>query len=329
MGLMALNSGSRRVQAAAVLARRGGRRLLRPADHSVTASGWGECQHSTHRRHRSTALGVGGGGALDSRPIIIDGVLPAGLLQLAALEVAAAADRGAFRSSGQSDAIRSDHIMWLDATMARDAGMPATADAIQTFHTHITSTLLTSSEHTGLLLPRMFMLSCYDGADAQYMPHRDGRPPPTVQDAVALSTEMMRSLRRGSVSEGLRAIALTAERMHSQLNHRAWSAILYLNGSGSEEEWDVESSGGALRCFVGAAEDDTDGSTATEIIDVAPVGGRAVLFRSRELLHAVAPTKRRRLAMTAWIFEESILADAELAEQFVSMPAGSSPPRGV
>ena len=261
--------------------------------------------------------------------MICDGVLSASLLQRVSAEVSGAADRGLFRDSEQPDVIRSDHIMWLDASLAKERDMPATADAIQVFRTHITGTLLSGPHGTGLLLPRLIMLSCYDGADAHYTPHRDGRSPPTLQDAVTLSTEVVHALARGKVTEGLAAIALTAERMHSQLNYRAWSAILYLNDDDStlDEAWDVETDGGALRCFIGADQNDNTGATASEVIDVAPTGGRAVVFPSRELLHGVTPTKRRRLAMTAWIFEDGILADEELAEQFVGGGGGVvSPP---
>ena len=115
-----------------------------------------------------------------------------------------------------------------------------------------------------------------------------------------------------------------------------------------ESAWDPEADGGALRCFVGAAPDDRLGDTAEEVLDVAPVGGRTVLFPSRDLLHAVTPrcllphhrhthtrprrrrlwrlrkaervgirrSRRRRLAMTAWIFDPQILSSEEMA-QFV------------
>jgi len=97
----------------------------------------------------------------------------------------------------------------------------------------------------------------------------------------------------------------------SQLNHRAWTAIMYLNpplpsssGGGEGEDWCLERDGGALRCFIDTSEDDSTGETAKEVLDVAPLGGRTVIFRSRDLLHSVLPTNRQRLAMTAWIFDE-------------------------
>jgi Rps23 Pro-64 3,4-dihydroxylase Tpa1-like proline 4-hydroxylase len=49
----------------------------------------------------------------------------------------------------------------------------------------------------------------------------------------------------------------------------------------------VCSRGGALRYYSGAAENDDEGSTALRVVDVAPVGGRLVLFPSRDLLHEV------------------------------------------
>ena len=120
---------------------------------------------------------------------------------------------------------------------------------------------------------------------------------------------------------------MASERMKpSQLNHRAWTAIVYLNvpevlddhegvaGVGAGCRWDPVQDGGSLRCFVGAATADDTGETADEVLDIAPIGGRSVVFPSRELLHAVRPTHRRRLAMTAWIFDEGILQSEEMAE---------------
>mmetsp|Transcript_52189 Transcript_52189/g.121824 ORF Transcript_52189/g.121824 Transcript_52189/m.121824 type:complete len:81 (+) Transcript_52189:45-287(+) len=35
--------------------------------------------------------------------------------------------------------------------------------------------------------------------------------------------------------------------------------------------------------------------------DIAPEGGRLVLFRSRDVPHEVLPTKRKRFAVTLWL----------------------------
>lgn len=88
------------------------------------------------------------------------------------------------------------------------------------------------------------------------------------------------------------------------------------------KDWHIQSDGGALRCFLDADLSDDTGETATEILDVAPAGGRAVIFQSRKLLHAVQPTWRSRFAMTAWIFSEDILADEEISELCVGSVGG-------
>lgn len=62
--------------------------------------------------------------------------------------------------------------------------------------------------------------------------------------------------------------------------------------------------GGALRCYVGAHPNDEDGESCNNPIDIAPLGGRLVVFRSRDLLHAVRSTKlkqTRRYALSIWI----------------------------
>ena len=61
---------------------------------------------------------------------------------------------------------------------------------------------------------------------------------------------------------------------------------------------------GALVLYIGACPKDLTGATATQIIEILPVGGRAVLFDSRAVLHEVFPMTRagvERLAVTVWI----------------------------
>lgn len=111
-----------------------------------------------------------------------------------------------------------------------------------------------------LLRPEMFMLAEYD-TGASYKPHRD-----CVQ-----------------VEEG---------KPDAWCNPRVCTAILYLNNKWSP------SSGGQLRCFVGADSVDDAGSTCQRPRDVPPIGGRIIVFKSQDLLHAVLPSFRPRKAMT-------------------------------
>ena len=63
--------------------------------------------------------------------------------------------------------------------------------------------------------------------------------------------------------------------------------------------------------YLGADPADTSGATASEIVEILPVGGRAVLFDSRCVLHEVVPNSRpdvERLAVTCWLGGPSDLA---------------------
>lgn len=71
-------------------------------------------------------------------------------------------------------------------------------------------------------------------------------------------------------------------------DRRDLSAIFYLNEGWSEE------AGGMLRLFL---DEQTD---APRLLDVQPVAGRLVLFRSALLFHEVLPAQRERLSLTGW-----------------------------
>lgn len=70
-------------------------------------------------------------------------------------------------------------------------------------------------------------------------------------------------------------------------DHRKLSVICYLN-----ENWKVEE-GGQLRIYL----PDKD-------IDVLPLAGRLVCFRSDQLEHEVLPAIRPRLSITGWILDQ-------------------------
>lgn len=67
----------------------------------------------------------------------------------------------------------------------------------------------------------------------------------------------------------------------------------------------MKTDGGALRLYSDTDPEDVEGCTAKEVEDIAPVGGRLVVFKSREILHTVLPAMRQRLAMTAWFLNEN------------------------
>ncbi|MEY4930182.1 MAG: hypothetical protein RI909_906 [Bacteroidota bacterium] len=70
-------------------------------------------------------------------------------------------------------------------------------------------------------------------------------------------------------------------------DHRKLSVICYLN-----ENW-IEEEGGQLRIYL-----------PEKSIDVLPLAGRLVCFRSDQLEHEVLPTTRPRLSLTGWILDQ-------------------------
>jgi SM-20-related protein len=70
-------------------------------------------------------------------------------------------------------------------------------------------------------------------------------------------------------------------------DHRKLSVIFYLN-----KDW-KESEGGQLRIYVADTE-----------LDIMPVAGRLVCFRSDLLEHEVLPATRERLSLTGWILDQ-------------------------
>ena len=76
---------------------------------------------------------------------------------------------------------------------------------------------------------------------------------------------------------------------------RQISCILYLN-----EDW-LESDGGHLRLYVNAIEasGDSPARIASEI-NIAPLGGRLIMFLSDTFYHEVLPAIRARKSLTGW-----------------------------
>jgi SM-20-related protein len=70
-------------------------------------------------------------------------------------------------------------------------------------------------------------------------------------------------------------------------DHRKLSAICYLNPIWQEED------GGQLRMYLGDSK-----------MDVMPIAGRLVCFRSDQIEHEVLPATRNRLSLTGWILDE-------------------------
>jgi SM-20-related protein len=73
-------------------------------------------------------------------------------------------------------------------------------------------------------------------------------------------------------------------------DHRKLSVILYLN-----QDWS-ESMGGQLRMYL-----------EQETVDLLPLAGRLVCFRSDRIEHEVLPATRTRMSITGWMLDQ--LAD--------------------
>jgi SM-20-related protein len=74
-----------------------------------------------------------------------------------------------------------------------------------------------------------------------------------------------------------------------QDDHRKLSVICYLN-----KEW-REEHGGQLRMYL-----------QDRALDVLPIAGRLVIFRSDQIEHEVLPATRARLSITGWILDQLV-----------------------
>eukprot|EP00747_Dinoflagellata_sp_TGD_P190194 gnl/TRDRNA2_/TRDRNA2_51502_c1_seq1.p1 gnl/TRDRNA2_/TRDRNA2_51502_c1~~gnl/TRDRNA2_/TRDRNA2_51502_c1_seq1.p1 ORF type:complete len:292 (-),score=39.44 gnl/TRDRNA2_/TRDRNA2_51502_c1_seq1:5-802(-) len=122
-----------------------------------------------------------------------------------------------------------------------------------------------------LTTPPDAMLATYPGGGARYVAHVDNR---------------------FSQIEGRR------------LNPREVTAILYAN----PPDWDSKRDGGSLRLYLKSEtrlEAPNPDTWMSEIAEVAPLGGRLVIFFSA-LWHEVLPAYRERRALTLWIFRPTV-----------------------
>jgi len=81
---------------------------------------------------------------------------------------------------------------------------------------------------------------------------------------------------------------------NSLLPQRQISCILYLN-----KDWMIED-GGYLRLYLNAVTAQDGMITEASELDIAPIGGRLVMFLSDTFYHEVLPASRDRMSLTAW-----------------------------
>lgn len=232
--------------------------------------------------------------------VVIDGCLSPEELRDITAEIheirALASTEGGFKDNAQLKEIRSDRVRWLhedDNTcgelMRALTGTQALRGAVLLLKGLGAALQVAArpAEPWTLEVPTRCMLSMYEGNGATYRPHRD-------------------NISGGSFMDDESGWLADREQADREI-----TAILYLNLGQDTDSW-PEDNGGALRCFLGAEPSDKDGTTATEVLDIAPVGGRLVLFKSREILHEVRPTfaAAGRYALSCWLLQDPLNSSA-------------------
>ena len=209
--------------------------------------------------------------------LIIDDVLTAKELKAAQLDLQILLDSDSFQRTDQhSDEIRTDSTCLINEaitnqTVAFGAGMRDALRVVRSIPLElINNGSGAMSESYGV--PLSNQLSSYNSKGSHYKPHRD------TPD-----------------SSGYHPLQWL---LQAGLTERETTIILYLNDS----NWDSGAEhDGNLRCFLGSTADDETGSSAEEILYIAPKGGRLVIFDSKVLLHEVCPCSKQRSAITCWV----------------------------
>ena len=203
--------------------------------------------------------------------VVVDGVLPLSWATSVQMEVEALEISGRMAATQQERyGVRQDKVCWLTSNSAP----PNCGLALAYLGT--VASALNKQLGLSLLAPEAAMATCYDGEGSHFIVHRDN----TCDAAAAASWA-------GAVEEGC-------------INAREATAILYANC-----DWKPEH-GGELRCHIGADSDDATGETARSQRDVAPIACRLVVFKSRELLHEVLPSYKRRVAISLWLLDGAL-----------------------
>ena len=188
-----------------------------------------------------------------------------------------------FVASRQPKRIRSDTVRWIDEEEGAGGGggagvLASVVRVLKGVGSHFECVLGHAVDAPSKCMAAMY--SPPEDADepSGYEPHLDHRPPDDDDDYWCWKASRSQS-------------------------GRVLTCILYLN-----DDWSEERDGGHLRLFLNCSNKD-DVGTATEVRDVAPIGGRLVVFRARDVPHAVLPVSRARLAMSCW----HLMPDSEAA----------------
>ena len=177
-------------------------------------------------------------------------------------ELRAALDDAQYRKTMQSESIRTDRVTWVTED---DSEVGATVRALK----GLGDKFAPAVGYECLDAPSRCMVARYEKGG--YRVHLDHDPP---------SDDDLYWLWKSSREQSGRVL----------------TAILYL----TDPDFDADIHGGCLRLFLGCERGDASGETAISIKDVAPVPGRLVVFKSRNVPHAVLATSRRRIALSCW-----------------------------
>ena len=177
-------------------------------------------------------------------------------------ELRAALEDAPFKKTLQPEAIRTDRVRWVTEDES------VVGDAVRSLK-GLGARFARAVGYEGLDAPAKCMVARYESGG--YRTHLDHDPP--ADDDLYWLWESSR-----------------------EQSQRVLTSILYV----TDPAFDADIHGGCLRLFLGCADGDASGETATSIRDVAPVPGRLVVFKARRVPHAVLETSRRRLALSCW-----------------------------
>jgi hypothetical protein len=183
---------------------------------------------------------------------------------------------------------------------------------------------VTDKVQTSLVVPDQVQLALYESSGTHYSPHRDGVQEGMMElgliEWLKCATYRARhttailylnntpSLMQSSDCEPKPVVSLDpSHRPSGSGQHSSSNAICdtskKANLHNNVAPWNAKLDGGCLRCYLGATEDDQVGVSATSIMEIEPIGGRLILFSSKDVLHEVMPTFRNRWAATVWFME--------------------------
>lgn len=216
----------------------------------------------------------------DTGLVVIDNVLTAEELEKTRNEVIRMLDHTDEFQDDPNDnlKIRSDSVTWISEKFSNFHKSVTGGALMQTLRFLRAIPFELTSDHgfdqKDLGVPLANQLACYDGKGSNYVAHRDAPAEVGKIDWV----------------------------LQPGVYDREFTMVLYLN----DTTWDSttadgDNCDGNLRCFLNTQNDDITGETATEVRNIAPIGGRLVIFDSKRVLHAVLPTSKRRIALTSWI----------------------------